>query len=208
MDSAGGNLKPACLCFLDVMPTNMGGFSISAGSWGTWLSAVWLSVCVCVCLRSTSWGLHQLQICQFRQDACFASYCHEVAFGTLGTRVGPEQSAIRIINRCVRIRFSLLGFGQSFFFILYYIFPGCIQKHLFGDNKIKPSEVFCVLKTSQLFSDKSKVTSCSPQVCSREGPTQEAGVFMVHGGTGWRVIQFSRMGEQRITDFSLIGCPS
>lgn len=29
----------------------MGGFSIYAGSWGTWLSAVWLSVCLCVCVN-------------------------------------------------------------------------------------------------------------------------------------------------------------
>ena len=36
--------------FLDVMPANMGGFSIFTGSWGTWLSAVRLSVCVCVCV--------------------------------------------------------------------------------------------------------------------------------------------------------------
>lgn len=40
------------------MPANLGGFSIFAGSWGTWLSAVWLSVSlyksVCVC----EWYVH------------------------------------------------------------------------------------------------------------------------------------------------------
>lgn len=43
-----GNWKPTRLCFLDVKPANLGGFSVFAGSWGTWLSAVWLSVSLCV----------------------------------------------------------------------------------------------------------------------------------------------------------------
>lgn len=41
-----GNCMPTRPCFLDVMPANMGGFSIFTGSWGSWISAVCLSVCL------------------------------------------------------------------------------------------------------------------------------------------------------------------
>lgn len=51
INSALRDRKSACLCFLDFMVANMGGFSIFSGSWGTWLSAVWLSVCMCVFMK-------------------------------------------------------------------------------------------------------------------------------------------------------------
>lgn len=44
-----GNCEPSRLRFLDVKLANLGGFSVFPGSWGAWLSAVWLSVSLCVC---------------------------------------------------------------------------------------------------------------------------------------------------------------